>query len=49
MAALNWWISLDAVLTGFGLTNLPCEQAKYVLVQDDDYMIMIFSTDDFPF
>ena len=42
--ALNWWISLDAVLTGFGLINLPCEQAVYVLAQDDEYMIIILST-----
>ena len=34
-ASLNWWISLDAVLTGFGLINLPCEQVVYVLDQDD--------------
>ena len=49
LAALNWWISLDAALTGFGLINLTCEQSKYVLALDDDYMIMILSTDDYPF
>ena len=46
-AAWNWWISLEAVLTTFGLKNLPCEQAVYVLDQYCEYMIVILSTDDF--
>ena len=47
MAAWNWLISLDTVLTSFGLINLPCEQAVYVLDQYCEYMIVILSTDDF--
>ena len=46
LAALNWWISLEAVLTAFGLINLPCEQAVYFLSQEDEYIIVILSTDD---
>ena len=45
-AALNWWISLDAVLNYVVLINLPCEQAVCVLAQDDEYMIMVLSTDE---
>ena len=40
----NWWIDLDLVLTGFVLINVPCEQALYVLAQDDEYMIVLVST-----
>ena len=45
LAALNWWISLDMVTTDFGLINLPCVQAVYFLAQEDEYIILILSTD----
>ena len=45
-AGRNWWISLDEFLTDFGLSNVPLEQALYVLAQEDEFMVVPVSTDE---
>ena len=44
-AGQNWWIVLDVILTGFGLSNIPCYKSLCVIAHEYEYMIMLVTTD----
>ena len=45
-AKRNWWISPGIVLNDCGLHNFPCRNVLYVFAKQDEYMIVMVSTDD---